>query len=827
MAAGLTAADPFSAPSLLVLKDQKDYVQKLDRSFASRRWCDHGTFSEPIMMHSLLMEWVRVGAPRGVKALGSFVRDWSVIPKKFESLTSDAMDLTVRMLKLLKPRCEARRQIEEMLAAMHHSVDKHEELVRTSGRSNPERIFSRDTDRLRALLALSFSDQMLMHLNPRWVPSGTKKKKQEEQMLELMYKHGFEPLNSVAIFAPQGQDEESIHGLCEAMAGEAPEHVVHDEKAKMAVVAFKPSSSSEALDHEDVLLWDVPSAIHRMHMFGSGRYRFFVELPGSDEAPVELFRPLQPFALQWDVLTHPGRGQKKKPSTVKGMCDWRNPIGFACHVDDAMPPAEFVGCCASVQGLEGGSQAFVAGASVLPLKFLPVLLGTLCPERWSICWGMDVGSSEVRALRILHHEFVNLPPKILAPAVLEAVNALRGALKEALYPPHWWDEWEADWQDEGGDENGRSSGKNRRDRKAGDRDADLLDPPDLRSQLSDLLEILPSASAASRPKKLKWRSAATFDEAWEEDDSLRPLQDLSEREDLTRTWSTAEAGSGDTKEFASLVEHLSCGSWFAISSIPKKLRKAKKQLEKRKDLFELKMTRACFQVRLRDGVPREGAGHRQQGAAASEDRSQGAAQAGVSKQQQPLVDMVRRLLKGKPPMGLGELGSQATIKKLLLQQKGPLQKIRPFLAAFPRIFEMGVDSKQQVAVQLVGAGGSFCAPVAAPSQSSGKGNSKSQGQGSRSSRKGGDRASVMTERIALLCKESPAIPADFDYRVRSFLMELQGRQGVSALEDAFDMLHEWLCKKEDRSHIHNWPGYIMKLLMNWRTLVEEAVAEED
>ena len=69
-------------------------MQKLERSFASRRWCDHGTFSEPIMMHSLFVEWVRAGAPRGVKALGSFVRDWSIIPKKFESLTTDATDLT-------------------------------------------------------------------------------------------------------------------------------------------------------------------------------------------------------------------------------------------------------------------------------------------------------------------------------------------------------------------------------------------------------------------------------------------------------------------------------------------------------------------------------------------------------------------------------------------------------------------------------------------------------------------------------------------------------------------------------------------------------------
>eukprot|EP00439_Symbiodinium_sp_Y106_P077955 s920_g16.t2 len=123
MAAGLTGPDPFSTPSLLVLKDQKEYVQKLERSFASRRWCDHGTFSEPIMMHSLFKEWIRAGAPRGAKALGSFVRDWSIIPKKFESLTADATELTVRFLKLLKTG-RPRSNLEELLSAMHHKVDK-------------------------------------------------------------------------------------------------------------------------------------------------------------------------------------------------------------------------------------------------------------------------------------------------------------------------------------------------------------------------------------------------------------------------------------------------------------------------------------------------------------------------------------------------------------------------------------------------------------------------------------------------------------------------------------------------------------------------------
>eukprot|EP00434_Breviolum_minutum_P026974 symbB.v1.2.023849.t1/scaffold2213.1/size114990/10 len=148
MAAGLTAPDPFSAPSLLVLKDQKEYVQKLERSFAARRWCDHGTFSEPIMMHSLFVEWIRAGAPRGAK---------SIIPKKFESLTTDATDLTVRFLKLLKPS-PARSNLEELLAAMHHKIDRGDVVVRHEILHSSIRTFPTPTTALIAALAMSYGD---------------------------------------------------------------------------------------------------------------------------------------------------------------------------------------------------------------------------------------------------------------------------------------------------------------------------------------------------------------------------------------------------------------------------------------------------------------------------------------------------------------------------------------------------------------------------------------------------------------------------------------------------------------------------------------------
>merc|ERR1719282_623399 len=323
MAAGLTAADPFSAPSLLVLKDQREYVQKLERSFAARRWCDNGTFSEPLMLHTLFAEWIRVGAPRGPKHLGQFAREWSVMPKKFEAMACDAIDLTVRLVKLFETQNGARLQIEEMLAAMHHSVDRHEELVRVNSRSRPEQTFCGDIEKLRTLVALAFSDQMLLHLSPRWAPNPqSKKKRQEEQILELIRKRKLEASRTVALFVPTGQDEASMRELCKAMCGETPESVCYEEKSRVVLVNFKPDTELDSLGKEgESLLWDVPAAIHRLHQFGSGRYRFLVEIPGKDEPPVELFKPLQPFFLQWEVLTHPGQGgrdaKKKKPSAVR------------------------------------------------------------------------------------------------------------------------------------------------------------------------------------------------------------------------------------------------------------------------------------------------------------------------------------------------------------------------------------------------------------------------------------------------------------------------------------------------------------------------------
>lgn len=664
MAAGLTAADPFSSPSLLVLKDQKEYVQKLERSFVSRRWLDNGSFSEPLMLHRLFVEWIKAGSPHGLRGLGQFARDWSVMPKKFESLIFDAIDLTTRLVKLLKPGNSARSQLDEFLAAMHHGVDKHEELVRVHRKTSAGTVFKQETWKLRALVALAFSDQMMLHLSPRWAPNTQgKKKRQEEQIWELMRKRKMEPAETAALFVPTGVEEATMKELCAAMCGQEPYASSFEEKSKVVLVSFKDENGQGLPDHEDTLLWDVSAAVHRLHQFGSGRYRFSVELPGKDESPVELFKPLQPFLLQWEVLTHPGHtrdAKKKKPMSVRGMCDWRNPLGFACNVNHSLPPTELLGCCASVQGLEGGSQAFVAGATALPLHFLPFLLGTLCPERWNISWGFDAGSNEIRAVRILHHEIVNLPPKLLAPPVIRSINRLRAALRESLLPR---DRSEVQASRRG--QWGNSSAS----------EVDLADPPDLCPVLEDLHKVLVQADPLARPKKLKWKSAVESKTGTNTDIGvLRPFQAFAETSSSRQEGgSTVGDNASGKKEWEAIIAYLSEVGECYHSSLPQEIRYPRRYLEERPDLFKVWRTKKDFRICLASPEPKE----------------------------QMLINAISHILQERcQSVGLGELGSLSKVQDLLLYQKKPLQKIRSFIAAHPEAYDVHADAKGQLRVRL-------------------------------------------------------------------------------------------------------------------------------
>jgi len=495
MVAGLTAADPFSTPSLLVLKDQREYTRKLERSFSARLWCDQRRHSEPLMLWAIFAEWIQAGAPRGSR-MGGFARDWSVIPKKFEALACEAVDLCTRILKLLSPRSPGHVAVQRLLGTMRFQVDRREELVKAQYPADAEygRLFSEDVGLLRALLCAGFSDQLLVHLKPRWAPGGGKKKTKEEVMVDIMKKQGLSYTGTVCILNPPQElrtwgdceeSEENYQRLCISMCGEQARRVHWDEKEKLLFFDFKAPGQSPAAEttrrwrssrgqahrqtqHQETerdrppeeVLEDVCPPVHRMHQFGAGRWKFSVEsalgpgggdadteaAPRGDHRMMEILKPLQPFLLNWEVIQHAGQctsgegsaskkggGPPKRLAPVKALPDWRNPLGFACHASGTLPAEEHLAVCASIQGLESGASAFVAGTTVLGLNHVPLLLSTLDPRKWQVHWGFDAQTYEIRAIRIMHFEIM-LPPETLTEDVLWKVNMLRSALLESLTP---------------------------------------------------------------------------------------------------------------------------------------------------------------------------------------------------------------------------------------------------------------------------------------------------------------------------------------------------------------------------------------------------------
>eukprot|EP00930_Biecheleria_cincta_P099212 TRINITY_DN90857_c0_g1_i1.p1 TRINITY_DN90857_c0_g1~~TRINITY_DN90857_c0_g1_i1.p1 ORF type:complete len:1288 (-),score=243.86 TRINITY_DN90857_c0_g1_i1:42-3905(-) len=547
MVAGLTAADPFSAPSLMVLKDEREYCKKLERSFEARTWCDRGRHSEPLMLRELFMEWINAGAPRGPKAMGAFARDWNVIPKKFEAVTSEAVDLATRLCKLLKPNSPGHADLQRLLATMRFHVDKREELVLADFPSNLEyrKVFCENVTLMRALLACSFSDQLLVHLKPRWEPSGGKKRK-EEQMVATMKKHRLDNAGTVVVMQPPqklrvsqdiSQTEENVQKVCEAICGERAQQIHWDEKEKLLFIDFVGKTTRRRVSERPPpcgwresdpvpILQDVAPQAHRFHQFGAGRWKFTVENPvlGDGEMEMlELVRPVQPFLINWEVMQHQGLAtdatqedmQHRKPEKVKAMPDWRNPLGFACDVRPEVTPArEHIGVCASVQGLESGQSAFVAGATVLGMNHFPLVMATIDPVKWNLKWGFDKETEEVVAVKVMHFE-INLPPETITADVLWKVNQLRAKMRAALSPSP---EIERE-----GLKGHKGSGKHRGKGPAGG----FIDFGDIRQEMTDLLEeIWDEPDPCKKAKQIRWGSGATEQVGYEE--CLALLQPLAE-----------------------------------------------------------------------------------------------------------------------------------------------------------------------------------------------------------------------------------------------------------------------------------------------------------
>mmetsp|Transcript_75920 Transcript_75920/g.165608 ORF Transcript_75920/g.165608 Transcript_75920/m.165608 type:complete len:1381 (-) Transcript_75920:60-4202(-) len=751
MVAGLTAADPFSAPSLLVIKDQLEYVTKLKRSFEARQWCDLGRHSEPLMLRDLFKHWIEAGAPRGPKQMGPFARHWNIIPKKFEAMASEAVDLCQRIVKLLAPRSEGFVSVQRLLASMRFNVDRREELVKANFPQDHEyrKIFCEDVNKMRALLCAGFSDQLLVHLKPKWAPVKGGKKKKEEVMVDIMTKQRLNYRGTVCLLNPpnelRGYNSEENHSrLAEAMCGARPKRIHWDDKEKLLFLDFKDAPPQRGkkgvytLEEDeleeaspDAVILDVCPEAHRLHQFGAGRWKFSVELQrvedeagdddewgGRREGSYEILKPLQPFLLNWEVVQHvsssSGGGGKgggkgaKKTSVVKAMPDWRNPCGFACHAAGTLPPEEQLGICASVQGLESGASAFVAGTTILGLNYVPLLLTTLDPRKWQVQWGFD-DLGQVVALKIMQYELY-LPPDTFTADVIYKVNEVRKAILEALTPWEEEEEESKDWR-----------GNNNRNRGSFH-----IWVGDLSSAMDELLEEIWDVEPVRPPQRVYWQSAG------EEPDESLPhhwLQPMTEEIDWDQwTWENQPQQSSKKQKNPPTKKADAGGA--AMDKIIQWLKKRPKGVDK--------LSSVCGRFKVKSKV-----------------------------------------LRGHPELGV-EMNGQDGLVWL----------------------RYGGGREQQGRKNGKGGGGG--------GGGGGKGASKGSGKSAYSSNAAG-----MDRRIRELCTGNmPCRPDDFDKRVRSTLSSIERHRGPDGGRGAFEMLQEWIPKKQ-RDDVSSWPKYLTVLLQRW------------
>lgn len=798
MVAGLTSADPFSTPSLLVLKDEAEYTKKLERSFTARRWCDRGRHSEPLMLRDLFREWINAGAPRGSRSIGGFARTWSIIPKKFEALATESVDLCTRLCKLLHPRSSGHQAIQKLMATMRFTVDRREELMKVEFPSNASysKLFSEDVGLMRALLCCAFSDQMLFALKPKWAGTGGGgKKKTEEKLLDIMKKQDLSYNSTICYLNPPQElrawgkeDAEENHlKLCEAMCGERAARVHFDEREKLLFFDFKekpakgkngkrtqPEEEEQESEFDPCpVIADVCQQAHRLHQFGAGRWKFSVESPVRLETEggwgegyheerstsLELFRPLQPFHITWEVVQHTsreegggkGKGKKggaKKAAPVKAMPDWRNPLGYACNARADLPAEELIGVCASVQGLESGGSAFVAGATALGLNYVPLLLCTLDPIKWDVQWGFDE-EENVRSVKIMQNELV-LPPDTITWDVMSKINQFRWKLRESLTP------WSKD--DSAPDLRNPRNGRGRDDRNSAGNA--YIWVGDLSAEMIELIEeIWPTPDPVQKSKKaLYYCSAATADWEWEEDEDeeydaevIAPLQPLAEELDWDSAMNYTTAQS---------------------SSNSKKGKKDKQG----------------------DGLT-----HRQ----------------GVAQKDMDAVRGVQKYLNKK-------WDHQEKLSSLCARFPTNKKTLNKFSDVFDLWEEKG---NQMVALKSGGGGGGSKNKKGGAKGANGKGSGKGKGGKAPPGTKAGDK---MDSRIAELCRvpEIAVKREDFDSRVRTWFVRFQQRRGTSDLEEAFDVLADW-CTKKTRESVRSWPSYLMVLLRNWERATYETEADSD
>lgn len=230
-AAATSVQDPFTLPSHLIMKDPKEYAEAVRRSYESRKYFDHGHWSEPLMLRNLFVHFLlefrkmqidkcnRRGRVGRESTRSAFTRcaqlmasKFAVVPKRLVNLANAILDTATRMRKFLPEGSALLKQLESLLSLLqagervYSSVEAAEEAL-----PKVTDLFCSDAWKLKALLVMAFTPQFMrggtkVRAPDQQVTVYTKKKKQtatkEKNKMEILLQEivdlGLDPTRTVA-----------------------------------------------------------------------------------------------------------------------------------------------------------------------------------------------------------------------------------------------------------------------------------------------------------------------------------------------------------------------------------------------------------------------------------------------------------------------------------------------------------------------------------------------------------------------------------------------------------------------------------------------------
>ncbi|CAJ1408791.1 unnamed protein product [Effrenium voratum] len=466
LACSLSVQDPFSSPSAFTCPDLVELGQKLRRSNASRRKFDAGRASQPLALRELFKEfWHTLKAAPGqngrrawLKHAHNMAATNAVIPRRLTEFVAQVEEVAQRLLAIVKKESKVERQLAALLKGLGRRAlgaagaaaaaddagyegptiwEQGEEVwqdVPNAARKPCYKVFEKNVAVLRALLAASFSERLMVTRKPV--------RKADWQLCSMAQL--CDPRRSLLLTLPEGIDGDPCKFLA-LMTGSASanlkncgpigeDYLCIEVPANPDEVGKASESGDSDTDSED-LPRDILGELHIFNQVARGRQSACQivksKLTGEDAdgeiVQLTVRRPVHPCELQWEVHAPAEEDQKGRSSVVrKGIVDSSSPLGFLCDVDSEK--RDWFACCSNVAYTEG-SICFPSGLTVLRQQHLKFFLLTVDPQVAGLA--IRVSEGGLTGMR-MHRKELQLA---VSPEELRFIDAFRASLREAMLSP--------------------------------------------------------------------------------------------------------------------------------------------------------------------------------------------------------------------------------------------------------------------------------------------------------------------------------------------------------------------------------------------------------